>query len=103
MTRIFEGLQYVPVRRLERTIKDYRYDKVVPGDEADEINIIRGNEHQEIRWEAIFLSAEGLPEMKQTMITLDAEPPAKRAWNGIPYRQIRFDTHELRVWYGRTE
>lgn len=102
MTRIFEGLQHTPVKRIDRRVKDFRYDKREEGLDG-EVVIKRGNEHQETRWEAIFVSALGLPEMKQLAITLDAEPPQTRNWNGIEYQQIRYDTHELRVWYRRPE
>lgn len=100
--RIFEGLQHTPVKRIERTVQDFRYDRLGEGLDG-EVVIKRGNEHQETRWEAIFVSALGLPEMKQLMITLDAEPPLTRCWNGVQYHQIRYDTHELRVWYRRPE
>ena len=100
--RIFEGLQHTPIKRIDRQIQDFRYDKTEEGLDG-EVVIKRGNEHHEIRWEAIFVSAAGLPEMKQLMITIDAEPPPTRAWNGITYRQIRYSTQELRVWYRRDE
>ncbi len=100
MTRIFEGLQYTPVKRVDRQIKDFRYNRVEEDLDGNP-KIIRGNEHHEIRWEAVFVSAEGLPEMKQLMVTIDAEPPLRRRWNGIDYNQIRYDMHELRVWYRR--
>lgn len=102
MTRIFEGLQYTPVKRIDRCVQDFRYDKYEEGLDGER-KLVRGNEHHEVRWEAIFVSADGLPEMKQLLITIDAEPPLTRAWNGISYRQIRYDTHELRVWYKRPE
>lgn len=102
MSRIFEGLQHTPVTRIAREIKDFRYDRLEEGLNG-KVKIKRGDEHHEIRWEAIFVSAVGLPEMKQLMITLDAEPPMTRSWNGISYHQIRYDTRELRVWYRRPE
>ncbi len=100
MSRIFEGLQHTPIKRIARQIQDFRYDREVENPEG-EMRIVRGDDHQENRWEAIFVSAIGLPEMKQILITIDAEPPLTRHWNGIPYNQIRYDTRELRVWYRR--
>lgn len=85
--RIFEGLQHTPVGKVGRKVETYATRK--------------GYTRQEFKWEAhLFNEATG-DELIHLMITMDAEPPLKRAWNGISYNRDGYETQTMRVWYRR--
>ena len=85
--RIFEGLQDTPIGKVGRKIETY--------------TTRAGYKRQEFKWEAHFYDEAGNIEFVHLMITLEAEPPAKRAWNGVTYNLDGYEVQTMKAWYRR--